>query len=252
MSTSVMNMASSMASSMASHMASASSTHAMSMATSSAAATATKAASSMGGMSMGGSSSPNACKISMLWNWNTINSCFIARSWHIRTRAHFAGSCIGIVALAVLVEIVRRFQREYDRYLLRTWQQCHCPPFIQSPADSNGEKLSYHTTHVQNVNPPNLAIQHPFFPALGNDPTAIYYTPTLFQQAIRATFYLLQYAGAYFIMLLAMYYNGYIIICIFIGCFLGYFLFGADSFKPASPNTPYMQPEIQTHKTCCC
>ena len=36
---------------------------------------------------------------------------------------------------------------------------------------------------------------------------------------------MLQFAVAYFVMLLAMYFNGYVIICIFIGAFLGAFLF---------------------------
>lgn len=50
------------------------------------------------------------------------------------------------------------------------------------------------------------------------------YKPTIVQQAVRALIHMLQFAVAYFIMLLAMYYNGYIIICIIIGAFLGFFL----------------------------
>ncbi|KAI4092082.1 MAG: hypothetical protein LQ344_003737 [Seirophora lacunosa] len=49
--------------------------------------------------------------------------------------------------------------------------------------------------------------------------------PTVFQQVIRALIHMLQFAVAYFIMLLAMYYNGYIIISIIIGAFLGAFIF---------------------------
>ncbi|KAL9003786.1 MAG: hypothetical protein Q9188_003366 [Gyalolechia gomerana] len=49
--------------------------------------------------------------------------------------------------------------------------------------------------------------------------------PTVLQQAIRALIHMLQFAVAYFIMLLAMYYNGYIIICIIIGAYLGSFIF---------------------------
>lgn len=39
------------------------------------------------------------------------------------------------------------------------------------------------------------------------------------------------FAVAYFIMLLAMYFNGYIIICIFIGALLGKFLCDWESYK---------------------
>ena len=42
---------------------------------------------------------------------------------------------------------------------------------------------------------------------------------------MRALLHMLQFAVAYFIMLLAMYFNGYIIICIFIGAFLGALIF---------------------------
>jgi copper transporter 1 len=42
---------------------------------------------------------------------------------------------------------------------------------------------------------------------------------------------MVQFAVAYFIMLLAMYYNGYIIICIFIGAFFGALIF---SWEPLS------------------
>ena len=49
--------------------------------------------------------------------------------------------------------------------------------------------------------------------------------PSLLQQAVRAALHMVEFAVAYFIMLLAMYYNGYIIICILIGAFLGYFAF---------------------------
>ena len=40
---------------------------------------------------------------------------------------------------------------------------------------------------------------------------------------------MLQFGVAYFIMLLAMYYNGYIIICILVGAFLGTLIFSWDA-----------------------
>lgn len=55
--------------------------------------------------------------------------------------------------------------------------------------------------------------------------------PTVLQQVIRALIHMLQFAVAYFIMLLAMYYNGYIIICIIIGAFLGSFIFSWEGIQ---------------------
>lgn len=59
------------------------------------------------------------------------------------------------------------------------------------------------------------------------------YRPSPVEQVIRALLHMLQFAVAYFIMLLAMYFNGYIIICIFIGAFLGSLIF---SWEPVSLN----------------
>lgn len=51
----------------------------------------------------------------MLWNWTTIDACFLSRSWHIKTKGMFAGSVIGIFFLCVAIEALRRAAREYDR-----------------------------------------------------------------------------------------------------------------------------------------
>jgi copper transporter 1 len=55
------------------------------------------------------------------------------------------------------------------------------------------------------------------------------FRPNVIQQAVRATLHMAQFAVAYIVMLLAMYYNGYIIICIFIGAWLGAFVFSWES-----------------------
>ena len=55
----------------------------------------------------------------MLWNWYTVDACFISSTWHVRSRGAFAGSCIGVVLLVMSLEFLRRAQREFDRYLAR-------------------------------------------------------------------------------------------------------------------------------------
>ena len=49
------------------------------------------------------------------------------------------------------------------------------------------------------------------------------------EQVVRAGLYTAQFSVAYLIMLLAMYYNGYVIICIFVGAFVGFFVFSWDA-----------------------
>lgn len=58
----------------------------------------------------------------MLWNWYTIDSCFIAESWHVRSRGAFAGTCIGVILLVISLELVRRAHREYDAWIFRQWR----------------------------------------------------------------------------------------------------------------------------------
>lgn len=243
----VMSMATSASVSAAMSMATAAST------ASAASASSTSSSMSMGGMSMGSSSSSTgaSCKISMLWNWYTINSCFLARSWHVKTKGQFAGSCIGVVCIGILVEIVRRLQREYDRYLLRRWLEQAGSLAAVGSADSDN---SIPTKSANPASTPAIsyALSEPIFPVIRSSPQAAFYTPSIFAQSIRAFLYLLQYAGAYFIMLFAMYYNGYIIICIFIGGFLGNYLFGSDTFKGAAPGLAITPGGIAPQKTCCC
>lgn len=181
----------------------------------------------------------------MLWNWYTVDSCFIARSWHVTSRGMFAGSCVGVVLLTMSLELLRRAVKEYDRYLVRRAQQ-------------HGQLL------LAREESSKMASGSPVPAAKA----AAGFRPNVFQQAVRALLHMVQFAVAYFIMLyvfffffflllcvgweiwekssrafadregrLAMYYNGYIIICIFIGAFLGSFVFhwetiGARSVHP--------------------
>ncbi|KAK3296577.1 Ctr copper transporter family-domain-containing protein [Chaetomium fimeti] len=166
--------------------------------TSTAGAAATGASHSMGGMGSG-----NGCKISMLWNWNTIDSCFLASSWKITSNGVFAGSCIGVVLLVMSLEMLRRAVKEYDRFLINKHLKSLPAAARSSKAGSDDGSPA-----------PNCA------PAVGKG-----YRPTIFEQAIRALLHMVQFAVAYFVMLLAMYYNGYIIICIFLGAYIGSFIF---------------------------
>ncbi|KAJ5095708.1 hypothetical protein NUU61_005064 [Penicillium alfredii] len=261
----------------------------------------------MGGMDMGGGSS---CQISMLWNWNTIDACFLSTSWHIRSRGMFAGSCIGVICLVLCLEFLRRVSREYDAFIVRrarlrrlymsgsppargspsgytTGEQpgpgdstqgpktttttnsscvpgrvnsvkggcCDGPDLTSSassivkedvitPAPEPGSDdkglnritstaagaFSAQNTPTTPTAPPAAAVASS--PRFASDPATLEpYRASPVEQTVRALLHMLQFAVAYFVMLLAMYFNGYIIICIFIGAFLGAFIF---SWEPVS------------------
>ncbi|KAI2625675.1 Ctr-domain-containing protein [Hypoxylon sp. NC1633] len=169
------------------------------------AATTTGMSMDMGGMSMGDSS---ACKISMLWNWYTVDSCFIASSWHNTSSGMFAGSCIGVILLTMSLELLRRTVKEYDQYLIRKHASTIVPaPTLASRDGGDKEVAATPAPERQGVAQSGGV------------------RPSVWEQAIRALLHMAQFAVAYFIMLLAMYFNGYIIISIFIGAYIGAFAF---------------------------
>ena len=110
----------------------------------------------------------------MLWNWNVIDSCFLARSWRITSRGMFAGSCVGVVLLVMSLEMLRRAVKEWDRYLVRS----HRAKYGVVEGDK-GEKGS----------------------DSGSCSTVPAFRPNLWQQSIRALLHMFQFAVAYFIML---------------------------------------------------
>ncbi|KAJ6032510.1 high affinity copper transporter [Penicillium herquei] len=127
----------------------------------------------------------------MLFNWYTIDACFLSSGWQIKNRGMFAVTCIGVILLVILVEGFRRLGKEYDLFLTR---QC------QRQASILGAKNGANTGgHIR-----------------------LRVTPL--QQLARAVIHAVTFGGAYIIMLLAMYFNVYLIICIFIGAGLGKFL----------------------------
>ena len=113
----------------------------------------------------------------MLWNWNTIDSCFLASSWKITSTGVFAGSCIGVVLLVISLEMLRRGVKEYDRFLISK--------HIKSQA-SRGI-------------PKSIADEGSVGPACVANANG--YRPTILEQTVRALLHTLQFAVAYFVML---------------------------------------------------
>lgn len=104
------------------------------------------------------------------------------------------------------LEFLRRTAKEYDQYLLRQHQRSF--ESIISPIESNAP--------VSNDKDPNRrsdSVESSTNRVNGE----VQFRPSILQQMTRAFLHMLQFTVAYFIMLLAMYFNGYIIISIIIG-----------------------------------
>lgn len=124
----------------------------------------------------------------------------------------FAGSCIGVILLVMLLEFLRRASKEYERMILLQAQRKH----------------RYATPNADDVSDGNRK-DSAIFAAAPCAPKEFSFRPSVVQQLIRALLHMAQFAVAYFIMLLAMYFNGYIIISIIIGAFLGAFVFSWET-----------------------
>lgn len=137
----------------------------------------------------------------------------------------FAGSCIGVILLVISLEFLRRLGREYDRYIVGQFKYRN----IASTSGQENRSMSSSSEGNPNSNGKGFAHVDERTTQSRNfgstDPKAQSFRPNVFQQVIRAGLHMVQFGVAYFIMLLAMYYNGYFIICILIGAFIGSFIF---------------------------
>ena len=154
----------------------------------------------------------------MLFNLNTIDSCFLSSQWRITSTSMFAGSCIGVFLLGIALEFLRRSIKEYDRYLVRE----HVSKFQASSAPITTTT----TTTAARTTTESLSSKDGAAATTAAACTVIPpFRPNVWQQAIRAFLHLLAFFVAYILMLLAMYYNGYLLLCIFLGSFFGAFIF---------------------------
>lgn len=122
----------------------------------------------------------------MLWNWYTVDSCFLSSTWHVKSKGAFAGSCIGVIFLVIALEGLRRFQREFDRYLHRANARASAPQLLteeeSETASTSRKGLDSQGSRIDQLK--------------------------LWQHLLRSTLFMVQFAVGYFVMLLAMYFNG--------------------------------------------
>jgi solute carrier family 31 (copper transporter), member 1 len=151
---------------------------------------ATEASGSMGN-SNSGSVMDNQSKCrspSMIWNWDTINSCLISRSWHIKSTAQFGASCFAILLLAMSLPLLRKLAKAYDARILRNHQK-HLE-------DSKNVKSSGSEDSTQSASSLNNRMSK--FMHHG-DPTR--FRPSPLQQITRAFLHVSQFIIGYFVML---------------------------------------------------
>lgn len=184
------------------------------------------------------STDPHACKISMLWNWYTIDSCFLAKSWHVHSRGMFAGTCIGLFFWVIAYCWFHRFIVEYDNaiidYKLKDVDPClSCCTASKTDINSSDDKQS--ATENQTTSAPIKrpgsdfwtpllnTFSHKWFAFRSTNDGKVY--PSAIEHVFRSGLYLCEWTVSYLIMLMWMYYNGYLIITMILAYFFGQVIF---------------------------
>ncbi|KAK4462969.1 Ctr copper transporter family-domain-containing protein [Cladorrhinum samala] len=164
-------------------------------------------------------SSLSPCEAETLWNWNTVDACFIGRAWQVRSGAMFAATCVGTVMLTFALEFFRRMSKIYDKHIV-----------TQHEKDTGGSAASRRVTieggeeqRQQQQQQQEEKQQHQF-------------RPGVCQQAVRALLFLSQVVTAYVLILLAVSFNGFILLSIFLGSLLSFFAFQWDAVPVRGAN----------------
>ncbi|KAH8202643.1 hypothetical protein TruAng_003244 [Truncatella angustata] len=138
------------------------------------------------------------CEPQMLFTWDSTNLCIVFRSWHVRGTASLVFSLLAIVAICVGYEAVREATRRYE-----SW------------ADKRQETAprEHGDGHVTENTP---------FLWTGRNQVEV----SKRAHVIKATLYAVQCFYAFMMMLLFMTYNGWVMLAVFVGNFIGYIMFG--------------------------
>lgn len=136
----------------------------------------------------------------MLWNSDTVDSCFLSPGWRVTSKGMFAVSCISVVLFVIFFEYLHRFQRNYDAFLVKQYRKENAQ--VRSSSHEKGSEIGPLTDIQANStgnNDSNLVPAIPKSPEPGSaadlEPQRL--VPTKGLQAIRALSRKLQFAVGY-------------------------------------------------------
>lgn len=143
------------------------------------------------------SDAPEArCKVWMLWNSQIIDTCVVFKSWHIRSNAGFVLSCFAIVLLGIFFEWLRSYARRVDRKILAKASKGR----VRLADSREGSR--------------ERGEDAPKFPAVSRA-----------SQVYRSILYAITVFISFFLMLVFMTYNAYLILSTVVGAGIGHYLF---------------------------
>lgn len=218
----------------------------------------------------------------MLWNWYTIDTCFIAKSWKNDTRGKFAGSCIGCFLLVFIAQWLNRVSRQFDIEIARRRKLKVVAKYAANSASTSdmsetgaGSTEAFtQTTSLCNepdwktsLNALTATLSHAWYFNFGRRnaatnsnletsvqccPVVVDVYPTLLDHILRALVFTLQWGLSYIIMLLFMYYNGYIIISCLLGALFGRLFFNYEPLATLGSGTTTVAHDKEENDRKCC
>jgi len=154
------------------------------------------------------------CSMHMLWNTQIEDTCIVFRQWHISSHFVFALSFIAIIFISLGYEYIRAYQRSVDR---RIAQALSRGKGRDKSAVSGRSSPEPYSSDVEDAG------------LLSGRPKKVSFsTPVPFYpRVLRATLYGAQIFVSFFLMLVFMTYNAYLILAVVLGASIGHFVFGA-------------------------
>ncbi|EJP70319.1 hypothetical protein NHJ13051_009892 [Beauveria bassiana] len=153
-----------------------------------------------GHMDHGGDGMNDMCSMSMLFTWDTTNLCIVFEQWHIRTTPGLIISLIAVVLIAMGYEGLRATCRVYEKSIDARVESA--PNAFQDPVTETTPFLR---------------------PGQNRDSLARH------SHLIKSLLYGFQNFYAFMLMLVFMTYNGWVMVAVSLGAFLGYYVFGSHT-----------------------
>ncbi|KAI9455865.1 copper transporter, partial [Russula earlei] len=155
------------------------------------------------------------CSMQMLWNTQIEDTCIVFRQWHISSRFVFTLSFLAIILISLGYEYLRAYQRTVDRRIALALS------FAKGRGKDSVSGRSTPELSGPDVEVAGLLSGRPKKPSRTGTPVP--FSP----RVLRATLYGAQVFVSFFLMLVFMTYNAYLILAVVLGASIGHFVFGA-------------------------
>ncbi|KAJ3489136.1 hypothetical protein NLI96_g2336 [Meripilus lineatus] len=152
------------------------------------------------------------CKMNMLWNTQIENTCIVFRSWHVANTTQFVFSCFAIVLLGVFYEWLRVAQKKLDVKIAAT---------LSAQGKGKGTVSGRASPEIDSEEAGLLTGSR-----VRKDRPGTPLPP--WPRTSRALLYGLQVFLSFFLMLVFMTYNAYLILATVVGAAIGHYVFSPD------------------------